>query len=120
MMNVALLSMQIGARLGLQTTAVRELGTIAALHDIGRASRPDIEWASPEGATATGLHLESVRRLTALRTGGAASLARTVVAFECGLGLSYAEQHPYGSSPGGPSPRWTPTPWRWRASTTSR
>ncbi|MBI2897462.1 MAG: hypothetical protein HYY06_28140 [Deltaproteobacteria bacterium] len=95
MMNVALLSMQIGARLGMQTAAVRDLGAIAALHDIGRASRPDLEWASPEGAAAAGLHLESVRRLTALRTGGAASLARTVVAYECGLGLGPAEQHPY-------------------------
>jgi HD-GYP domain-containing protein (c-di-GMP phosphodiesterase class II) len=94
MMNVALLSMRIGDALGLQTALVRDLGLVAALHDIGRASRPDLQWASPDSAGASSLHLESVRHLTALRTGGVASLLRTVVAFEAGQDSTLAAQHP--------------------------
>lgn len=95
MMNVALLSMRIGSQVGLPAQVVRELGLVAALHDIGRATRPDLAWASPDSATAAGLHLESVRRLTALRTGGLASVTRMVVAHEVGGVMPLEQQHPF-------------------------
>jgi HD-GYP domain-containing protein (c-di-GMP phosphodiesterase class II) len=95
MMNVALLSMRIGSQIGLPAQIIRELGLVAALHDIGRATRPDLAWASPDSATAAGLHLESVRRLTALRTGGLASVTRMVVAHEAGGTMPVEEQHPF-------------------------
>lgn len=95
MMNVALLSMRVGSQIGLPAQVIRELGLVAALHDIGRATRPDLAWASPESAYAAGLHLESVRRLTALRTGGLASVTRMVVAHEVGQSLAVEQQHPF-------------------------
>ncbi len=95
MMNVALLSMRIGSQIGLPAQVVRELGLVAALHDIGRATRPDVAWASPDSANAAGLHLESVRRLTALRTGGIASVTRMVVAHEVGGMTPLEDQHPF-------------------------
>jgi len=95
MMGVALLSMRMGSQIGIPAATVRELGLTAALYDVGRATRPDLAWASPDSAAATGLHLESVRRLTALRSGGLAAVTRLVVAHEVGQGLALAEQHPF-------------------------
>jgi len=95
MMNVALLSMRMGSQIGLPASVVRELGLVAALHDIGRATRPDLAWASPDSAASAGLHYETVRRLTSLRTGGLAAVTRIVVAHEAGQAMPVEEQHPF-------------------------
>ena len=95
MMNVALLAMRMGSQIGLPAAIVRELGLVAALHDIGRVTRPDLAWASPDSVASAGLHLESVRRLTSLRTGGSAAVTRVVVAHEAGQAIPIEQQHPF-------------------------